>query len=106
MDNTTAGNRGVNIPEFVNMAQEGIAKISPEAAEYYRLFNQAYDLLAPNRTAEAIPLLQEAVQRDANEPIGHYALATALSLSDHEHEAAGEMGKSVRAESESSGCVV
>jgi dipeptidyl aminopeptidase/acylaminoacyl peptidase len=88
VDNTTAANRGVNIPEFVDMPQDGIAKINPEATEYYRLFNQAYDLLATNRTAEAIPLLQEAVERDTNEPIGHHALATALSLSDREHEAA------------------
>jgi Flp pilus assembly protein TadD len=93
VDNTTAANRGVNIPEFVNMPQDGIAKINPEETEYYRLFNQAYDLLATNRTAEAIPLLEEAVERDANEPIGHYALATALSLSDREHEAAEEYGK-------------
>jgi tetratricopeptide (TPR) repeat protein len=93
VDNTTAANRGVNIPEFVNMPQDGIAKINPEATEYYRLFNEAYDLLATNRTAEAVPLLQQALERDPNEPVGHYALATALSLIDREPEAVKEYAK-------------
>ena len=93
VDNTTAANRGVNIPEFVNMPQDGIARINPEATEYYRLFNQAYDLMQTNKTAEAIPVLQQAVQRDPKEPIGHYALATALSLNEREREAAEEYEK-------------
>ena len=93
VDNTTAANRGVNIPEFVNIAQDGIAKINPEATEYYRLFNEAYDLMQTNKTAEAIPVLQQAVLRDPKEPIGHYALATALSLNGREREAVDEYGK-------------
>jgi hypothetical protein len=70
VDNTTAANRGVNIPEFVNMPQNGIATINPEATEYHRLFNQAFDLLATNRTAEAIPLLQEAIERERTSRLG------------------------------------
>jgi tetratricopeptide (TPR) repeat protein len=93
VDNTTAANRGVNIPEFVNMPQDGIAKINPEATEYYRLFNQAYDLLETNKTGEAIPLLQQALERDPNEPIAHYALAMALSRVNREPEAVVEFEK-------------
>jgi Flp pilus assembly protein TadD len=95
VDNTTAGNRGVNIPEFVNIPQNGIEKINPEATEYYRLFNQAYDLMETKQFAEAIPPLREALQHDPDEPIAHYALATALSQTDQERDASVEFGKAV-----------
>ncbi len=90
VDNTTAANRGVNIPEFVNIPPDGLQKIDPEATEYYRLFNQAYDLMETNKTAEAIPILQQAVLKAPEEPIGRYALATALSLNGRDREALEE----------------
>ena len=93
VDNTTAANRGVNIPEFVNIPQEGIAKIVPEATEYYRLFNQAYDLMETNKTLEAIPVFQKALDKAPDEPVAHYALATALSLNGREREAVDEYTK-------------
>ena len=90
VDNTTAANRAVNIPEFVNIPPDGLQKIDPEATEYYRLFNQAYDLMETNKTAEAIPVLRQAVERAPDEPVAHYALATALSLNGREREAVEE----------------
>ena len=90
VDNTTAANRGVNIPEFVNISQNAIEKIDPQATEYYRLFNQAYDLMQTKQLAEAIPVLREALQRAPEEPIAHYALATALSQTDQERDAVQE----------------
>ena len=45
VDNTTAANRAVNIPEFVNIPPDGLAKIDPHATEPYGLFNQAFDLI-------------------------------------------------------------
>ncbi len=37
VDNTTAANRAVNIPEFLNIPQDGLEKIDPQATEFYRL---------------------------------------------------------------------
>jgi Flp pilus assembly protein TadD len=93
VDNTTAANRAVNIPEFLNVPPGGLEHINPEATDFYRLFNQAYDLMENNRITEALPLLQEAVEHDPNDPIGRYALATALSQTGHEREAVEEYKK-------------
>ena len=41
VDNTTAANRAVNIPEFVNIPPDGLEKIDPQATEFYRLFDKA-----------------------------------------------------------------
>ncbi len=44
IDNATAANRAVNIPEFVNIPPDGLLKIEAPAVEYYRLFDQAWEL--------------------------------------------------------------
>jgi dipeptidyl aminopeptidase/acylaminoacyl peptidase len=78
VDNTTAANRAVNIPEFVNIPADGLAKIDPQATEFYRLFNQAYDLIENNQWTEAIPILRAALEKDPDFAVAHYGLATAL----------------------------
>jgi Flp pilus assembly protein TadD len=90
VENTTLANRAVNIPEFVNIPANGLEKIDPQATEFYRLFNQVYELMQHNRMQEAIPIIREAIQRDPNEAIAHMALATALSATGQESEALGE----------------
>jgi tetratricopeptide (TPR) repeat protein len=87
VENTTAANRGVNIPEFLNIAPGGLEKINPQATEFYGLFNQAWALMEKNQMAEAIPVLRQAIERDPNEALAHYALATALSGNNQEREA-------------------
>src|SRR6185369_14429536 len=93
VENATAANRAVNIPEFVNIAQGGLEHIEPEATEFYRLFNQAFELMESNRSAEAIPVLQAALARDPEDALAHYGLATALSANGREAEAVGEYKK-------------
>jgi tetratricopeptide (TPR) repeat protein len=41
VENTTAANRAVNIPEFVNVAPDGLRAIGGPAIDYYRLFDRA-----------------------------------------------------------------
>ena len=93
VENTTAGNRAVNIPEFVNIAPDGLEKIDPQATEFYRLFDQAYKLLENNQIPEAIQALRAALERDPTDALTHYMLATALSGNDQEHEALEEYRK-------------
>lgn len=93
VENTTAANRAVNIPEFVNIPESGLEKIDPEATEFYRLFNQAFELMESKRIPEAVPLLQQAVLRDPDDPLAHYGLATAYSATGREREAVGEYKK-------------
>jgi tetratricopeptide (TPR) repeat protein len=44
IEDATAANRAVNIPEFVNIPPDGLAKIDVPATEFYRLFNVAWEL--------------------------------------------------------------
>jgi Flp pilus assembly protein TadD len=92
VENTTAANRAVNIPEFVNMPEDGIAKIDPQATEFYRLYNQAVDLIESKRWTEAIPVLRSALQRE-DDSLVHYILATALTANDQEKDAVEEYRK-------------
>ena len=44
IENTTAANRAVNIPEFVNMPADGLMKIDTPATDFYRLSDGAWEL--------------------------------------------------------------
>jgi Flp pilus assembly protein TadD len=96
VDGTTASNRAVNIPEFVNMPpDQAIDKIDPEAVEYYRLFDQAFKMIAANDIPDAVETLQKAVKADPNDEMGHFLLGTTLSDSNRESEALPEFRKAV-----------
>lgn len=53
IENATAANRAVNIPEFVNIAPDGLARIDMPAVEFYRRFNRAWDLMVKEKRYEA-----------------------------------------------------
>jgi Flp pilus assembly protein TadD len=91
VDDTTAANRAVNIPEFVNLpAGEGINHIDPQATDFYRLFDQAYQQIENSQFPEAIKTLHEAIERDPGDSLVHYVLATALSANNQERDALAE----------------
>jgi Flp pilus assembly protein TadD len=90
VENTTAGNRAVNIPEFVNVPADGLEKINPQATEFYRIFNHVFELMENNRMAEAIPELRRALELDPNDALAHFSLATALTANGQEREAVEE----------------
>jgi tetratricopeptide (TPR) repeat protein len=54
IDNPTAANRAVNLPEFVNIPYDGLVKISTPAVDMYQEFDHAADLAANGHEAEAI----------------------------------------------------
>ena len=93
VENTTAANRAINIPEFVNIPSGGMEKIDPQATEFYRLFNDAYKDIENNQIPEAIQALRGAVERDPTDPLAHYGLATALTANNQEAEALPEYRK-------------
>lgn len=55
IENSTAANRAVNIPEFVNMAPSGIEHIDTPAVDFYKQFDVAEDLATKGQYAAAIP---------------------------------------------------
>ena len=54
IDNTTAANRAVNIPEFVNIPADGMMNITTPAVEMYKQFDRATELGEKGEDAEAI----------------------------------------------------
>ena len=96
VDDTTASNRAVNIPEFVNVAADGgLESIDPQATDFYRLFDEAFKLLNGNQISPAIEKLREAIKSDPDDALVHYVLATALSGNDKEVEALEEYKRAV-----------
>jgi Flp pilus assembly protein TadD len=93
IENSTAANRAVNIPEFVNIPQDGIEKIDPQATEFYRVFNLAMELMQKNRMGDAIPEWRRALQMDAEDGNAHYNLGYALAETGQFAEAATEYQK-------------
>ncbi len=93
VENSTAGNRAVNIPEFVNIPEDGIEKIDPQATEYYRLFNVAMELMQKNQMREAVPSWRHVLQVDPTDGNAHYNLGYALADTGELTEAAAEYRK-------------
>ncbi|MGA3041218.1 MAG: tetratricopeptide repeat protein [Bryobacteraceae bacterium] len=44
IDNATAANRAVNLPEFVNMPPDGLVEIATPAVDMYKQFDHAFEL--------------------------------------------------------------
>lgn len=62
IENSTAANRAVNIPEFVNIARGGMLSIATPAVEFYRLYDLAYDLTEKGLIDEAIAAWNRALE--------------------------------------------
>jgi Flp pilus assembly protein TadD len=54
IDNPTAANRAVNLPEFVNIPPNGLVKIDTPAVEMYAQFDHAVELAEKGQEAAAI----------------------------------------------------
>jgi Flp pilus assembly protein TadD len=93
VDNTTAANRAVNIPEFLNVPPGGMEKIDPQATEFYKFFNQSFEFMENNQIPEAIQAMRSAIDRDPDDPLAHYGLATYLTAINKESDALVEYRK-------------
>jgi tetratricopeptide (TPR) repeat protein len=67
IENSTAANRAVNIPEFVNMAPSGIEHIDTPAVDFYKQFDMAEDLAKKEQYAAAIPEWTKALAMEPND---------------------------------------
>lgn len=62
IENATAANRAVNIPEFVNTSYDEFSSISVPAVDYYKYFQRGNELAKENRHQEALAELQKALK--------------------------------------------
>ncbi|MGA2065772.1 MAG: tetratricopeptide repeat protein [Thermoguttaceae bacterium] len=91
--NATAANRAVNIPEFVNIPPDGLAKIDVPAAELYRLFDLGTELDQQGRSGPAIDAFQKALAIDPAFEKAHYGLGVALARCGRVDEAVAQYRK-------------
>lgn len=78
IENATASNRAVNLPEFVNIASGGLIRIDVPAAEFYRLFDSALELEQKGRHAEAAAEWRRALALDPSNAKARTNLGIAL----------------------------
>ena len=60
IDNAAASNRAVNLPEFVNIAGDGIEDIQVPAVELYKLIDEATQLGEKGENAQALAVWKKA----------------------------------------------
>jgi Flp pilus assembly protein TadD len=90
IDDSTAANRAVNIPEFVKIPKGGLDHIDAPVTEFYRIFTQAYDTMKKDQFAEAAAMWRKALQLDPDDGKAHYNLAVCLTRTGHPGEALPE----------------
>jgi Flp pilus assembly protein TadD len=95
VENATAANRGVNIPEFVNISPGGLTKMDAPATEFYRLSDTAGELARKGDYAAAAVEWTKAVELDPADGKARYHLAYALDKQDQLDRAIEQYRKSV-----------
>ena len=79
IENATAANRAVNIPEFLNIPPGGLAKIDIPAADFYRQYDRAYELAAKGQNEAAIAEWKKALELDPGSAKAYNNLGVVLS---------------------------
>jgi tetratricopeptide (TPR) repeat protein len=95
VENATAANRAVNIPEFVNIGRDALLHIDVPAADFYTLFDDALSLESSGRHADAVAEWRKALTMDPINPKAHTNLGIALLGAGAPQEALAEFRKAV-----------
>jgi tetratricopeptide (TPR) repeat protein len=95
IEDATAANRGVNIPEFVNIPMDGLVKMDAPATDFYRIFDVAGELARKGDYAAALLEWRKAVEIDPEDGKARYHLAFALDQQGQLDEAIAQYQKAV-----------
>jgi tetratricopeptide (TPR) repeat protein len=87
VEDATAGNRAVNIPEFVNIPPDGLTSIEVPAAEFYRLYDRASELTRNGDFTKSAQLWEEAMALEPADARAHNNLGVALTRLRRQREA-------------------
>ena len=93
IDNATAANRAVNLPEFVNVPPGGLQKLGGPALDYYKLFNDALYLQKKGRLADSAAEWQRTVEANPEDPLARDNFGMVLLLLGRRESAAEQIGK-------------
>jgi Flp pilus assembly protein TadD len=95
IENATAANRAVNIPEFVNIPPDGMVKIETPAAEYALHVDLAVDLMKNRQYDAAVTEWDKALELGPAESRVHNNLGVALTETGKVDEAIAHYRKAV-----------
>jgi tetratricopeptide (TPR) repeat protein len=95
IENATAANRAVNIPEFANIPSDGLDRMEAPAIEFYRLFDVAADLTEKGDYSAAIPAWKKAMELDSEDAKSRYNFGLALDHQGQLEDAIAQYRKSV-----------
>ncbi len=101
IENATAANRAVNIPEFVNIPPDGMVKIAAPATDYYRLVDVASELAEKGQYAAAIADWKKALQLNPEDDRAENNLGVALAATGRLDEAIPHFEKALALNPES-----
>jgi len=93
VDNATAANRAVNIPEFVNVAPDGLRAIGGPVIDYYKLYNSAAYLQRTGRYEESAAKWRKVLELSPDDETAHRSLGTVLLMTGHAGESAAHFQK-------------
>ena len=102
VENATAANRAVNIPEFVNVKPGGFERIDHPATDFYQQFDAAVQLSEKHEYDAAVPAWEKAVAMDPADPRAHNNLGIALAGEGKITDAVAEYRKSLELNGNSS----
>jgi tetratricopeptide (TPR) repeat protein len=100
IENSTAANHAVNIPEFVNIPPEGLLKIDIPVTEFYRLFDRAWALAEKGQYEAAIAEWSKALAISPDDAKAHNNLGFALANTGRVDEAIAHWRKAIDANPE------
>ncbi|HTQ56028.1 MAG TPA: tetratricopeptide repeat protein [Bryobacteraceae bacterium] len=100
IENATAANRAVNIPEFVNIPPDGIGQIDAPATEFYRLFDVASELGDKKDYEAAIRAWNQALELNPGDAKALSNLGVVLATVGRTSEAIAQYRKAVASESD------
>jgi tetratricopeptide (TPR) repeat protein len=97
IENSTAANRAVNIPEFVNMDPAGIEHIDTPAVDFYKQYDVAAELARKGQYQAAIPEWEKAVTMSPADARAHNNFGQTLVHAGKSDAAIAEFRKAVAA---------
>lgn len=95
IENATAANRAVNIPEFVNIREGGLLKIDAAAAASFEMYDHANNLMRKGKFGEALAEWKTIVEADPEDEGARNGLALALAKNGDYDGAANGFRKAI-----------
>lgn len=102
VEDATAANRAVNIPEFVNIGPGELDHIDTPAIDFYREFDAAQQLQDEHKYTDAVPAWQIAAAKDPTDARPLNNMGVALAATGHTAEAIAAYEKSLAINADSS----